>query len=71
MLQLKQKNLQSLNEFNKILENINHLDLNFNTMETSIEMLMREARENYLSTLNNFEVINFTIVMFKNVSYYT
>lgn len=66
-MKLKQKNVESLNELNTIIENINHLDIKFNTMENSTEMLMKEARENYFSTLNNFEVTNL-LVLFKNIS---
>lgn len=56
MYQLKQKNLQSLNELNKMMDDINHLDSTFNTMQASAEMVVKETKENYISTLNNFEV---------------
>lgn len=57
MLQLKQKNLRSLNDLNKMIDDINHLDSKFNTMKDDTEMIMEEAKENYFSTLNNFEVL--------------
>jgi hypothetical protein len=39
-----------------MIEDINNLDLMFNKMQGETEMLVKEARENYISTLNNFEV---------------
>ncbi|VVC37186.1 Hypothetical protein CINCED_3A012310 [Cinara cedri] len=54
-LQLKQKNLKSLYGINKKIENINNLDLTFNTVQGEIESIVKEVKENYLSTLNNFE----------------
>lgn len=53
---MKQKNLQSLNEINKKIEKINNLDLTFNTIQEETESIVKEAKENYISTLNNFEV---------------
>lgn len=68
MFQLKQKNLQSLNELNKMMDDINHLDSTFNTMQGDAEMIVKETKENYFSTLNNFEVYtilnNLIIFMF-------
>lgn len=56
MQQLKHKNSQSLNGINKMIENINNLDSIFNTMKENTENFIKEARENYVSTLDNFEV---------------
>lgn len=56
MLQLKQKNLQSLDELNKIIEDINKLDLAFSTVHGDSRTLMQEAKENYYSVLNDVEV---------------
>lgn len=53
---MKQKNLQSLNELNKVIEDINRLELDFNTKHGDSEKLLNEAKENYYSILNNVEV---------------
>lgn len=39
-----------------MIEDINNLDLMFNKVQGETKTLVREARENYISTLNNFEV---------------
>jgi len=68
VLQLKQKNLQSLNDLKKMIEDINHLDSKFNTMVDDMEMVVKEAKENYFLTLNNFEVLtlnNLIVFTFK------
>lgn len=56
MLQLKQKNLRSLNDLNKMIEDINRLDTSFNRMHDDIETTVKEAKKDYFLTLNNFEV---------------
>lgn len=48
--------MQSLNKLKKIIEDINHLDSSFNTKQKDVETVIKEARENYLSTLDNVEV---------------
>lgn len=48
-----------------MIEDINNLDLTFHKMQGETEILVREARENYISTLNNFEVC--IVVKFKVV----
>lgn len=45
-----------------MIEDINNLDLMFNKMQVETEMLVKEARENYISTLNNFEVIHSSLI---------
>ncbi|XP_025195973.1 laminin subunit alpha-1 [Melanaphis sacchari] len=54
-VQLKQHNFQSLNELNKMIEDINRLDLTFSTIHGDTEELLKEARENYFSSLNKLE----------------
>lgn len=58
---MKQKNLQSLSELNKIIEDINRLELDFNTKHGDSEKLLKEARENYYTILNKVEVTIHTI----------
>lgn len=48
--------MQTLNKLKKIIEDLNHLDSTFNTKLKDIEMVIKEAKENYLSTLDNVEV---------------
>lgn len=55
-MQLKQQNFESLNDLNKMIEDINHLDLTFSTIQGDTKELLKEARENYFSSLNKFEV---------------
>jgi len=75
VLQLKQKNMRSLNDLNKMIEDINHLDSKFNTMEDETEMVVKEAKDNYFLTLNNFEVLTinnlivFTFKMIKTICF--
>lgn len=54
---MKHKNLQSLNELTNIIEDINQLDTTFNTKQGETEKWVKEAKENYLTTLNNIEVL--------------
>lgn len=56
-MQLKQKNSESLNGIKKTIEDINNLDFTFNKMQEDTEILIKEARENYISVLKNFEVL--------------
>jgi len=39
-----------------MIEDINHLDLTFSTIQGDTEELLKEARENYFSSLDKFEV---------------
>jgi len=39
-----------------MIEDINHLDLTFSTIQGDTKELLKEARENYFSSLNKFEV---------------
>lgn len=55
-MQLKQKNSQSLNELYQVIDDINNLDMAFNAVHGDSETLMKEAKENYYSILNNIEV---------------
>jgi len=55
-VQLKQQNFESLNDLNKVIEDINHLDLIFSTIQGDTEELLKEARDNYFSSLNKLEV---------------
>lgn len=60
--------MQSLNDLKKMIEDINHLDSKFNTMVDDMEMVVKEAKENYFLTLNNFEVLtlnNLIVFTFK------
>lgn len=63
-MQLKQQNFHSLNELNKMIEDINHLDLTFSTIHGDTKELLKEARENYFSSLNKLEVTTYKIVKY-------
>lgn len=39
-----------------MIEDINRLDLSFNTKRAETEKKLKEAKRNYYSALNNFEV---------------
>lgn len=39
-----------------MIEDINHLDLTFSTIHGDTKELLKEARENYFSSLNKLEV---------------
>jgi len=63
-VQLKQQNFHSLNELNKMIEDINHLDLTFSTIHGDTKELLKEARENYFSSLNKLEVTTYKKVKY-------
>jgi len=48
-----------------MIEDINHLDLTFSTIHGDTEELLKEARENYFSSLNKLEVL-----IYKKVKYF-
>jgi hypothetical protein len=47
-----------------MIEDINHLDLIFSTIHVDTEELLKEARENYFSSLNKLEVLIYKIVKY-------
>lgn len=47
-----------------MIEDINHLDLTFSTIHGDTKELLKEARENYFSSLNKLEVTTYKKVKY-------
>ncbi|XP_050425592.1 laminin subunit alpha-1 isoform X2 [Adelges cooleyi] len=64
---LKQQNKQSLRTVNRIIEDVNRMELSFNAKHGDMVAAVKTARENYLASMDNFEELSDIKPRFENI----